>query len=312
MKLFYSDVFELPLPGGHRFPMSKYTLLRERIAERLVGRGAELVLPPAATDRQILLVHSREYLDRVKYGGLSQLEQRRIGFPWSLKMVERSRRSTGATIAAAKAALSDGVAFNLAGGTHHAFADRGQGYCVFNDACVAARVLQSEGLIERAMVVDCDVHQGNGTASIVDGDDSIFTFSIQCESNFPFRKTNGDLDINLPVGTGDERYLTAISQGVQQALTEFEPDIVFYLAGADPYEGDRLGKLAVSKSGLRRRDEWLFRRCFDAKLPVAVSMAGGYANDVGDIVDIHFATVESALDRKLRHSDRPSSSTSTK
>ena len=295
MKLFYSDVFELPLPGGHRFPMSKYTLLRERIAETLVDRGAQLLLPPAATDQQILLVHTREYLDRVQYGGLSQLEQRRIGFPWSLKMVERSRRSTGATIAAARAALSDGIAFNLAGGTHHAFADRGQGFCVFNDVCVAARVLQSAGEIERAMVVDCDVHQGNGTAAITEGDDSIFTFSMQCGSNFPFRKTDGDLDINLPAGSGDQEYLAAMSDGLESSFDRFKPDIVFYLAGADPYAGDRLGQLDVSKPGLKARDEMLLSRCTEAGYPVAVSMAGGYANDVSDIVDIHFATVETAL-----------------
>ena len=197
MKLFYSDIFELPLPTGHRFPMSKYTLLRERIAAELLQSGASLEVAPAASDQQILLVHTREYLDRVKYGGLSQLEQRRIGFPWSLKMVQRSRRSTGATIAAAQAALSDGVAFNLAGGTHHAFADRGQGFCVFNDVCVAAKVLQQQGTATRALVIDCDVHQGNGTASIAADDPNLFTFSMQCESNFPFRKTNGDLDISI-------------------------------------------------------------------------------------------------------------------
>ncbi len=300
MKLFYSDVFELPLPSGHRFPMSKYTLLRERIANELVERGVQLLLPPAATDQQILLVHTREYLDRVKYGGLSQLEQRRIGFPWSLKMVERSRRSTGATIAAAKAALNDGVSFNLAGGTHHAFAERGQGFCVFNDACVAARVLQQECLIKRAMVLDCDVHQGNGTAAIASGDDSMFTFSIQCESNFPFKKTDGDLDVNLPAGTNDDQYLAAMSEGIDKAFASFRPDIVFYLAGADPFEGDRLGQLNVSKPGLMRRDAWVFEHCRTRGVPVAVSMAGGYANDVNDIVDIHFATVEVALEMHAR------------
>jgi acetoin utilization deacetylase AcuC-like enzyme len=295
MKLFYSDVFELPLPTGHRFPMSKYTLLRERIANELVDHGAELLLPPAATDRQILLAHTRDYLDRVKYGGLSQLEQRRIGFPWSLKMVERSRRSTGATIAAAIAALSDEVAFNLAGGTHHAFADRGQGFCVFNDACVAARVLQKEGTIERAMVIDCDVHQGNGTAAITADDDSIFTFSVQCESNFPFKKTNGNLDINLPSGTEDDPYLAAMSAGIERAFGIFDPDVIFYLAGADPFEGDRLGQLSVTKEGLRRRDARVFEYCKSQGVPVAVAMAGGYANDVADIVDIHFSTVDSAM-----------------
>ena len=295
MKLFYSDIFELPLPTGHRFPMSKYTLLRERVADLLVERGVSLEVAPSATDPQILLAHTREYLDRVKYGALSQLEQRRIGFPWSLKMVERSRRSTGATIAAANAALKEGIGFNLAGGTHHAFSDRGQGFCVFNDVCVAARLLRQDGKTLRAIVIDCDVHQGNGTASIASGDEHLFTFSMQCESNFPFRKTNGDMDINLPPGTGDEEYLTAMSEGIDQALSVFDPDIAFYLAGADPFVGDRLGQLSVSKEGLRKRDQLLFERCREANLPVAVSMAGGYANNVEDIVDIHFATIESAL-----------------
>lgn len=295
MKLFYSDIFELPLPDGHRFPMSKYTLLRERIANELVDKGASLEVAPSATDPQILLVHTREYLDRVKYGGLSQLEQRRIGFPWTLKMVERSRRSTGASIAAAKAALSEGAAFNLAGGTHHAFADRGQGFCVFNDVCVAAKVLRQEGLARRALVIDCDVHQGNGTASIAIDDPDLFTFSMQCESNFPFRKTNGDLDIDLKAETGDEDYLAAMSSGIDESLSRFDPDVVFFLAGADPYMDDRLGLLSLSKAGLMQRDELLFSICRERNLPVAVSMAGGYADDVNDIVDIHFATVATAL-----------------
>ena len=297
MKLFYSDIFELPLPEGHRFPMSKYTLLRERIANELLGDGAQLEIAPAANDQQILLVHTREYLDDVKYGGLSQLQQRRIGFPWSLKMVERSRRSTGATIAAAMAALSDGVAFNLAGGTHHAFADRGQGFCVFNDVCVAARVLRQQGHATRALVIDCDVHQGNGSAAIASDDPNIFTFSMQCESNFPFRKTNGDLDINLPAGTEDQEYLTAMAAGIEEALNRFDAQVVFYLAGADPFAGDRLGQLSLTKAGLMKRDEQLFQTCKQAGLPVAVSMAGGYADDVADIVDIHFATVIAALSR---------------
>lgn len=295
MKLFYSDIFELPLPEGHRFPMSKYTLLRQRVADELLSAGAELEIAPAASDQQILLVHAREYLDRVKYGGLSRLEQRRIGFPWSLKMVERSRRSTGATIAAAEAALSEGVAFNLAGGTHHAFADRGQGFCVFNDVCVAARVLRETGKALRSLVIDCDVHQGNGSAAIAADDPDIFTFSMQCESNFPFRKTDGDLDINLPAGTSDEEYLAAMAAGIEEALSRFDPQIAFYLAGADPYVGDRLGQLSLSKHGLAQRDKLLFETCLQRDLPVAVSMAGGYAENVTDIVDIHFATVKAAL-----------------
>ena len=275
--------------------MSKYTLLRERICSQLVDDGAELLLPPAATDKQILLAHTRDYLDRVKFGGMSKLELRRIGFPWSLKMVERSRRSTGATIAAATNAMTERIAFNLAGGTHHAFADRGQGFCVFNDVCVAARTLQQGGIIRKAMVVDCDVHQGNGTAAITASDPSIFSFSVQCETNFPFQKTQGDLDINLPAGTTDSAFLSSISDGLETAFARFSPDIVFYLAGADPYEGDRLGQLSVSKAGLKARDSFVFEFCMNKQVPVAVSMAGGYAKDVQDIVDIHFATVETGL-----------------
>ena len=212
-------------------------------------------------------------------------------------MVERSRRSTGATIAAAETAQTEGVAFNLAGGTHHAFADRGQGFCVFNDVCVAARVLKESGSVQRALVIDCDVHQGNGTAAIASEDPDIFTFSMQCESNFPFRKTNGDLDINLPPGTEDEEYLARMSEGIEEALSRFDAEIVFYLAGADPFVGDRLGQLSLSKNGLAQRDKLLFETCSQRSIPVAVSMAGGYAEDVNDIVDIHFATVKAALNR---------------
>ena len=297
MKLFYSDVFELPLPAGHRFPMAKYRLLRERVDRELTARGAELQLPPAATDRQILQVHTREYLDKIKYGGLSKLEQRRIGFPWSLKMVERSRRSTGATIAAAQTAIAEGISINMAGGTHHAFADRGQGFCVFNDVCVAAKFIQQQFDVNRIMVVDCDVHQGNGTAAISRDDPTVFALSIQCETNFPFQKTAGDLDVNLPAGTSDSHYLSAMRQAVEQSIETFQPEFVFYLAGADPFAGDRLGQLELTKLGLCQRDEWIFSTFQQRNIPVAVSMAGGYANDIEDIVDIHFATIDQALKR---------------
>ena len=205
MELFYSDTFELPLPEGHRFPMAKYTVLRNRIEQTLVPDGqCELVLPPAATDEQLLRVHSQRYLDAIKSGNLTAVEQRRIGFPWSLKMVERSRRSTGASIAAGRSAAMHGVAVNLAGGTHHSFADSGQGFCVFNDVCVAARALQAEGIAKRVLVVDLDVHQGNGTAGITRGDSSIYSFSMHCSKNYPFKKTEGDLDIALPPATQDQ------------------------------------------------------------------------------------------------------------
>ena len=302
MKLFYSDVFELPLPEGHRFPMSKYRLLRERIATHLVQKGCELHLPPAATDEELTLVHTATYVEQIKNGDLSDLEQRRIGFPWSEKMVERSRRSTGATIAAGMSALGEGIAINLAGGTHHSFAERGQGYCVFNDSCVAAKVLQSRLNVGRVMIVDCDVHQGNGTAAISREDETLFSFSMQCADNFPFEKTAGDVDVNLPPRANDQVYLTALKTELTKAFSSFEPDLVFYLAGADPYKGDRLGKLDVTKQGLRQRDQWVIDFCRNQEIPISISMAGGYASDVEEIVDIHFATVEIALARF--HRDR--------
>ncbi len=210
MHLYYSDQFELPLPPGHRFPMAKYRRLRERIATSDLHRDDPLLIPPAASDEQLARCHDIQYIRRVQEGTLSDAEIRRIGFPWSLKMVERSRRSSGATIAAARAAMQDGCAANLAGGTHHAMADCGEGYCVFNDAAVAIRALQSEGLVRRACVIDLDVHQGNGTASILAGDDSAFTFSMHGAKNFPLRKSPSDLDIELPDGTGDDDYLHAL------------------------------------------------------------------------------------------------------
>lgn len=296
MQLFYSDTFELPLPDGHRFPMCKYTRLRERIIASELSKYCELVLPPAATDDQLQLVHSPSYVESIKSGSLSALEMRRIGFPWSAKMVERSRRSTGATIAAAHEAIATGLSANLAGGTHHAFADNGQGYCVFNDACVAAKVIQREGLANNVLVVDCDVHQGNGTAAIAKNDPSLFAFSIHCDKNYPFQKTAGDLDIDLPPQTGDHVYLDQLMAGLAAATNRFDADFVFYLAGADPFQGDRLGKFSLTKSGLRRRDQLVIEFFRNQGLPIALSMAGGYAPNLDDIVDIHFATIEVAIE----------------
>ena len=295
MKLFYSDTFELPLPPGHRFPMSKYRLLRERISHS--DLNVELLIPPAATDKQLLLVHTPEYLESVKTGNLSKIEQRRIGFPWSEKMVERSRRSTGATIAAAFAATESSMAFNLAGGTHHSFADAGQGFCVFNDVCVAIRTLQQAGKIKTALVVDCDVHQGNGTAAIGRADDSITTFSMHCSENFPFKKTDGDFDVTLPPGASDELYLQSLNQTLDRISRDLIPDMVFYLAGADPFRGDRLGLLSLTEGGLRDRDRIVFDFFGDRGIPITTCMAGGYAEDVNKIVDLHFETVVQAVKR---------------
>jgi acetoin utilization deacetylase AcuC-like enzyme len=292
VRIFYTDHFELPLPEGHRFPMSKYRRLRSRIAGDAGHRDDVLLVPPAATDDQLLTCHSLRYLTAVKEGALSAAEIRRIGFPWSEKMVERSRRSSGATLAAARAAIGgERIAVNLAGGTHHAMSDAGEGYCIFNDAAVTIRSLQAESLIRRACVIDLDVHQGNGTAEITAGDESIFTLSIHGEKNFPLRKYPSSLDIDLPDGTQDDEYLVRLVDALDQVSRQGPFDLAVYLAGADPYVGDRLGRLALSKSGLARRDETVLDWAAENRLPVAIAMAGGYAPDVEDIVDIHAATV---------------------
>ncbi|MDX1609217.1 MAG: histone deacetylase [Halofilum sp. (in: g-proteobacteria)] len=289
MKLFYTDHFVLPLPAGHRFPMDKYRRLRERAQ---AAPGFELHEPAAATDGQLAMAHDRGYIAQVAAGTLDPRQVRALGFPWSPGLVERSRRSNGATIAAARAALADGAAGNLAGGTHHAQIAAAQGFCVFNDCAVAARVLQREGRIRRALVVDTDVHQGNGTAQILAGDESVFTFSIHGARNFPVRKEPGDLDVALEDGTTDGPYLEALDAALDAAFARARPDLVFYLAGADPYEHDRLGRLALTRAGLAERDRRVVARCAAAGLPVAVVMGGGYAPEIDDIVDIHFASIE--------------------
>ncbi len=294
MNIFYCDHFVLPLPTEHRFPMAKYSLLRQRVTEQLAPPGV-LLEPEPASDTQILRCHAADYLERVKTGTLSAKEVRRIGFPWSAFMLERSRRSVGGTIEAGRSALDSGFSVNLAGGTHHAYADHGEGYCVFNDSAIAARALQAEKRLKRVLIIDCDVHQGNGTAAIFADDPTVFTFSIHGEKNFPFHKEPSDLDIGLADDTGDDAYLDNLEQGLALALEYSRPDLAIYLAGADPFAGDRLGRLKLTKTGLLQRDEWVLGRCWQAGLPVAVVMAGGYAPVINDIVDIHFQTVSTAL-----------------
>jgi acetoin utilization deacetylase AcuC-like enzyme len=295
MKAYYIDRFELPLPSNHRFPMEKYVLLRRRVVEAGLVSPGDLRVPCAATDAEITRVHDREYVRRLMNGELTEREIRRIGFPWSPQLVDRARRSVGGTIEACRAALGDSVAVNLAGGTHHAFPDHGEGYCVFNDCAIAARAMQAEGRAARVIILDCDVHQGNGTAAVFADDPTVFTFSIHGARNFPFRKQPSDLDIALDDGADDGVYLEALESGVRRALALAHADLAIYLAGADPYVGDRLGRLALSKEGLANRDRLVFERCHSAGLPVAVAMAGGYARDVQDTVDIHLQTVQVAL-----------------
>jgi acetoin utilization deacetylase AcuC-like enzyme len=296
MQAFYTDQFALPLPPDHRFPMQKYALLREQVVAHGLVTPENLRIPEAATDEQILRAHDADYLERVKSGGLTRQELRRIGFPWSPEMVERSRRSSGATIGACRAALAEGVAVNLAGGTHHAFSDHGEGFCVFNDSAIAARAMQAEGRARRVVILDCDVHQGNGTASILAGDPTVFTFSIHGANNFPFHKERSDLDIELPDGTGDAAYLDALDAGVRRALALANADLAIYLAGADPFVGDRLGRMALTMAGLEARDRLVLGLCHEARIPAAIVMAGGYARDVSDIVAIHLQTVQIAAE----------------
>jgi acetoin utilization deacetylase AcuC-like enzyme len=294
LKVFYSDHFVLPLPERHRFPMVKYSMLRERVSASGVCGPGEMIVPRPVSDKEILRSHDRGYLRRVVSGMLTEKEMRRIGFSWSERMVERSRRASGGTLGACRAALEDGFAANLAGGTHHAFGDRGEGYCVLNDSAIAARAVQAEGLVERVVVVDTDVHQGNGTAAILGGDPSVFTFSIHGAKNFPFHKERSDLDVALPDGADDTEFLGALEEGLERALDSSGAGLAIYLAGADPFEDDRLGRLCVSKEGLAERDRLVIESCRERGIPVAVTMAGGYARDVEDTVDIHYRSIERA------------------
>ncbi len=302
MRAFYCDHFVVPLPPGHRFPMAKYSRLRRRVAEHALVAPEDLRVPAAASDGELLRVHDAEYLHRLVNGELSAREVRRIGFPWSPQMVERSRRSVGGTLAACRAALEDGMAVNLAGGTHHAFPGHGEGFCVFNDVAVAARAMQAEGRIRRAVILDCDVHQGNGTAFIFSADPTVFTFSIHGARNFPFNKERSDLDIPLPDGVGDAEYLEALEGGLRRALAQADAELAIYISGADPFRGDSFGRLGLTKRGLLQRDRLVLEACRMQGLPVAVVMGGGYARRVEDIVDIHFETVRAAVEagRRMR------------
>ncbi|MBW8845111.1 MAG: histone deacetylase [Burkholderiales bacterium] len=326
MLAFHADAHSLALPPGHRFPQSKYRLLREHF-ERAPGR-LRMTPAPAATEGELALAHTPDYIDAVLHGHLSAAQQREIGFPWSPSMAERSRCSVGASIAAARAALAEGVAANMAGGTHHAYADKGSGYCVFNDVAVAARLMQAEaarphagdyagcpprgrgpswerpgdgpGRAQRStlkvLVIDLDVHQGNGTATIFRDDDTVFTFSMHGARNFPFRKEASDLDVDLPDGCGDAQYLAALDEALAEVWRRSEPDLAFYLAGADPHEGDRLGRLKLTYAGLAERDRHVLAALQQRRIPVALSMAGGYGHDLATTVAVQVNTLTLAAE----------------
>lgn len=296
---YYSDHVALPLPDKHAFPRNKYRLARERVAAVADDLGIVLTPAPPATDEELLRVHTPEYVRRVHDGELTAKEQREIGFPWSEGFVQRSLHSNGATIAAARAVFGAREAgdqawgVHLAGGTHHAFPDRGQGFCVFNDAAVAIRALQAEGRIESAIVFDCDVHQGNGTAAIFAEDDRVKTVSLHGAKNYPRVKEQSDLDVALSDGCGDSEYLACLDEALATTWERFGlPDVLFYIAGADPYERDRYGRMKLTKEGLRERDRRVLTECRERSLPVVGMMGGGYAREVDDVAEIYAATIE--------------------
>ncbi|MDQ3891107.1 MAG: histone deacetylase [Actinomycetota bacterium] len=287
MRAFAHDVYAYPLPARHKFPLKKYRLVR--LAAQ--ASGIEVVEAPAATREELALAHDRDYLERVEAGTLPRRDELALGLPWSPELVERARRSVGATHLAALAALADGVAANVGGGTHHAFRGGGRGFCVFNDVVVATRALRRSRRVSRVLVVDLDVHQGDGTHAAFLTDPDSFTFSVNGFRNYPFRRVPGDLELDLPDDTTDERYLDGVGRLLPQALARSRPDLCFYLAGADPYAGDRLGRLALTKRGLAARDRLVRDTLRRAGVPVCVALAGGYAEPIEDTVEINVTTL---------------------
>lgn len=290
MLVFYTTRYYADIGEGHVFPIRKFELVRDRLLDEKTVSQAEFVEPLPAAVADVLLVHTEDYVTRLRAGALTERELRRLGLPWSKALVRRSFLAAGGTLAAAKWALANNVASNLAGGTHHAFADRGEGFCVLNDVAIAIRVLRREKLIERAGIIDCDVHQGNGTATIFAGDTNVFTFSMHGAKNYPLFKATSTLDVELPDKTSDAEYLATLADHLPRVFA-LRPDIVFYLGGADPFAGDKLGRLALSIEGLRARDEMVLAECRARRVPIVTTMSGGYAADINDTVEIHCNTI---------------------
>ena len=290
MRVFYTPRYYADIGEGHVFPIRKFELVRDRLLAEGALKPSEIVEPREAAVEDVLLVHAEDYVTRLRAGALDARELRRLGLPWSKALVRRSFLATSGTIGASRAALEAGAASNLAGGTHHAFPDRGEGFCVLNDVAIAIRALRRDRLIRRASIVDLDVHQGNGTAFIFESDAEVFTFSMHGAKNYPLFKQRSSLDVELPDGTGDDEYLETLARHLPRAF-EHAPEIVFYLGGADPYAGDKLGRLSLSIDGLRQRDETVLRECRERGVPVATVMSGGYAADIDDTVEIHCNTI---------------------
>jgi acetoin utilization deacetylase AcuC-like enzyme len=294
MFALYSDHYSIELPVNHPFPIQKYRLIREQLVAAGTLGPEDLLEPTLVEPTDVRLVHTDEYWGQLTTGTLTASAVRRVGLPWSEALVRRSRASVQGTLTAARIAIRDGAAINLAGGTHHAFPDRGEGFCVLNDIAIAIRCLQRDAWMQRMAVIDCDVHQGNGTAAIFANEPDVYTFSIHGANNFPLAKVPGSLDIGLPDGTGDEEYLRVLETSVRRILAEFRPGLVFYLAGADPHERDRLGRLRLTHDGLRQRDEFVLQACRDAGIPVAITLGGGYGQNILDTVEAHCNTVRAA------------------
>lgn len=290
MHVFYTPRYYAEIGAGHVFPIRKFELVRDKLLAEGTLRTNEIFEPEPASVEDIRLVHTEDYVTRLCNGSLTSKEIRRLGLPWSESLVRRSFYAVGGTLAAAQVALAEGYSSNLAGGTHHSFPDRGEGFCVLNDVAIAIRAMQARKLIRRAAIVDCDVHQGNGTATIFSADADTFTFSMHGANNYPLFKAHSSLDVELPDGTSDDEYLRSLAHRLPGVFAH-DADIVFYLAGADPYAKDKLGRLALSIEGLRARDEFVLRECYEREVPVVTVMSGGYGKDINDTIEIHCNTI---------------------
>jgi acetoin utilization deacetylase AcuC-like enzyme len=309
LNLIYDDRYDLNL-GAHVFPSQKYRLVYERLLQDGVASQEDFLKPSPASDEDILRVHSQDYLYKLKTGSLTRAEVMRMEVPYSTELIEACWLAAGGSILAAQRALEDGFSANIGGGFHHAYPDHGEGFCVIHDVAVAIRKMQADGAIERAMVVDTDVHQGNGTAEIFGGDETVFTMSIHQEHNYPYPKPPSTVDVNLPDGMGDADYLAILEKYLHRSFDEFSPQLLFYVAGADPYQEDQLGGLALTMEGLARRDALVLGYAQRNQVPTAVTLAGGYAREVEDTVRIHVNTINAAIQAAQRHSVRPVSPSS--
>ena len=290
MQVFYTPRYYADIGPGHIFPIRKFELVRDKLLAEGTVEPTEIVEPSPAPLEDVLLVHTTDYVSRLCNGNLMPKEIRRLGLPWSESLVQRSFYAVGGTLAATRASLATGYSSNLAGGTHHSFSERGEGFCVLNDVAIAIRGMRARELFQRAAIVDCDVHQGNGTATIFTGDDDTFTFSIHGANNYPLFKARSTLDVELADGTSDAEYLDTLAKHLPSVFAA-DPEIVFYLAGADPYKGDKLGRLALSIDGLRERDAYVVRECYDREVPIVTVMSGGYGKDINDTIEIHCNTI---------------------